>query len=217
MHITAAIFAAAAMASLAEAHGYFVTPKARQPGPAFQAACGMQAYYQMSGDINGNIQGLTQTVKGQSDYHPAECNLWKCKGMKYADNTANIQHYTPGQTFAMNFAIRAPHTGSANISIIDLSTPHGTIVAANLQKWAVYASTATSIPASEENFSVKMPSNLGSKCAAKGACAIQMYWDAPSVEQTYESCIDFTLAAAAGKRDEDRLHGRDFSPRPAAE
>jgi len=57
---------------------------------------------------------------------------------------------------------------------------------------------------------VTMPTNLGSKCAAKGACAIQMYWDAPSVQQTYESCIDFTLSAAAGKREEVRVHGRDF-------
>lgn len=88
MQLIASLFAAASMAALANAHGYFVTPTARQPGPAFQAACGMQAYYQMSGDINGNIQGLTQTTKGQPDYNPAQCHLWKCKGMKYADNTA---------------------------------------------------------------------------------------------------------------------------------
>ncbi|KAK1040762.1 hypothetical protein LTR33_015772 [Friedmanniomyces endolithicus] len=210
MQITAAIFASAAMASLADAHGYFVTPKARQPGPAFQVACGMQAYYQMSGDINGNVQGLMQTVKGQSDYNPAQCNLWKCKGMKYDDNTANIQKYTPGESVPMTFQIRAPHTGSANVSIIDLSTPHGNTLGSPLASWSVYASTATSIPASEESFSVTMPTNLGSKCAAKGACAIQMYWDAPSVQQTYESCVDFTLSAAAGKREEVRVHGRDF-------
>ncbi|KAK3110282.1 hypothetical protein LTR53_015588 [Teratosphaeriaceae sp. CCFEE 6253] len=178
----------------------------------------MQAYYQLSGDINGNIQGLQQTTNGQSDYHPAQCNLWKCKGLKYADNTANVYKYTAGQMVAMNFDIRAPHTGYANVSIIDLSTPHGTVIAANLKKWDVYASTATTIPDSEENFSIKMPSNLGKKCAAKGACAIQMHWDAPApVSQTYQSCIDFTMAAPASKRDEDRLHGRDFSPRLGSE
>ena len=130
---------------------------------------------------------------------------------------ANIHKYTAGQTIPMNFDIRAPHTGFANVSIIDLSTPHGTVIAANLKKWDVYASTAVPTVDSQENFSIKMPSNLGSKCAAKGKCAIQMHWDAPSVDQTYQSCIDFTMPAAAGKRDEDRLHGRDFSPREGAE
>lgn len=88
MQLIASLLAASSLAALANAHGYFVTPKARQPGPAFQKACGMQAYYNMGGDINGNIQGLEQIVKGQSDYNPSQCHLWKCKGMKYADNTA---------------------------------------------------------------------------------------------------------------------------------
>lgn len=86
MHFTAALFGLASVTALANAHGYFVTPKGRQPGTAFQDACGMQAYYNMEGSINGNIQGLEQVVKGQTDYNAAECHLWKCKGMKYADN-----------------------------------------------------------------------------------------------------------------------------------
>lgn len=71
--------------SYANAHGYFVTPAARQPGTAYQASCGMQASYQMSGDINGNIQGLEQTVASQTDYNAAECHLWKCKRTKWAE------------------------------------------------------------------------------------------------------------------------------------
>ncbi|KAK5118806.1 hypothetical protein LTR62_000015 [Meristemomyces frigidus] len=204
MHFTTTLLPTLALFTLTNAHGYFTTPPARQPGPAYQQSCGMQAYYQMSGDINGNIQGLTQTTKNQPDYNPSTCRLWKCKGLKYADNTAHVQKYSPGQVVPMVFDIRAPHTGSANVSIIDITTLDGTVIASNLKKWDVYASTASSIPSDEENFSITMPTTLGSRCAGPGKCAIQLFWDAPSVEQTYESCVDFEMAAA-GKR-----HARDF-------
>lgn len=77
---------AASMAALANAHGYFVTPKARQPGTAFADACSMQAFYNMEGSIDGNVQDLEQVAASQPDYKPKECNFWMCKGMKYADN-----------------------------------------------------------------------------------------------------------------------------------
>ena len=125
--------------------------------------------------------------------------------MKYADNLANVQKYSAGQTVPMVFDIRAPHTGYANVSIIDITVPDGKILAANLKKWDVYASTATSIPSSEENFSIKIPTNLPSKCSKAGQCAIQMHWNAPSIDQTYQSCIDFTLKGAS------KRHVRDFS------
>lgn len=76
MKLTLSIAIATSMAALANAHGYFVSPKARGPGPAFQKACGMQAYNMMSGDINGNVQGLQQVVANQPDYNPATCHLW---------------------------------------------------------------------------------------------------------------------------------------------
>ncbi|KAK5739658.1 hypothetical protein LTR17_005142 [Elasticomyces elasticus] len=211
MKFIATLMAAASIATFADAHGYFVSPKARAPGPVFQKACGMQAFYQMSGDINGNIQGLQQTTKGQSDYNAAACNLWKCKGMKYDDNTANVQKYTPGQSIPMYFDIRAPHDGIANVTVIDLSTPHGKVLA-SLKTWDAYALTSKPSDDTEEHFSIKMPTTLGGKCAKKGACAIQMHWDARSIDQTYQSCIDFTLAAPA-KRD----HVRDFSAREVEE
>ena len=119
----------------------------------------------------------------------------------------------------MTFTIRAPHTGVANVSIV--STANNVLIAKNLIAWDVYASTAVPTVASQQSFSIKMPTNLGSQCAAAGACVIQMYWDAASVDQTYESCIDFSMPAAASKRGLDgevedvvaRPHARDFSPR----
>ncbi|KAK5130170.1 hypothetical protein LTR08_002424 [Meristemomyces frigidus] len=212
----------ASMAALANAHGYFTSPAGRVPGALFQSECGMQAYYQMSGDINGNIQGLQQTTKGQADY-TAACRLWMCKGMKYADNTANVQKYTAGQTVPLVFDIRAPHTGVANVSIVH--TANNNLIAKNLKTWTNYASNSVPAIASQSSFSIKMPTNLGSKCAKAGDCVIQMYWDAASVDQTYESCIDFSMPAAASKRGLDggmedvvaRPHARDFSPREGSE
>ncbi len=139
--------------------------------------------------------------------------MWKCKGLKYADNTAHVQHYKPGQNVALDFEIVAPHDGYANVSIIS-TAGDGHIIAANLKKWSKYALTSTTIPESEEKFSIKMPTSLGSQCAKPGACATQMFWNAPSIDQTYESCIDFTLSGSSSKREvgmEERAHARDFN------
>lgn len=213
MKLLLSVWLAASTASLANAHGYFTSPKGRQPGQAFQNACGLQAYNNMAGDINGNIQGLQQVTANQADYNPNTCHLNKCKGMKYADNKNNVQHYTPGQSVPMNFDIVAPHDGYANVSIISLQGSSGTVLA-TLKTWKQYALTSIPTKSSWENFSVKMPTSLGSQCAQPGHCAIQMYWNAPSIDQTYESCIDITLGGSTGKRDIDggeaRAHARDF-------
>ncbi|KAK5175745.1 uncharacterized protein LTR77_000884 [Saxophila tyrrhenica] len=211
MKFTLAFLTAASMAALTNAHGYFTSPGARQPGEAYQKSCGMQAYYNMRGSINGNIQGLYQVVAGQDDYNPKTCKLWKCKGLKYADNKANVQHYKPGQTVPLEFEIVAPHNGYANVSIISLQGDGHVI--APLKKWSQYALNTVPIKESEEKFSVKMPASLGSQCSKPGHCAIQMFWNAESIDQTYESCIDFTLSGS-GKRDVEeieRAHPRDFN------
>ncbi len=154
-------------------------------------------------------------MANQPDYNPETCHLWKCKGMKYADNTANVQHYKPGQTVPLNFQIVAPHDGYANVSIVSLSD--NKVIAPNLKKWSQYALTSVPIKESQEKFSVKMPSSLGTRCAKPGECVIQMYWNAPSINQTYESCIDITIAGSSTKREaealemEERVHARDFN------
>ena len=174
----------------------------------------MQAYYNMAGDINGNIQGLEQVTQNQPDYNPEACHLWKCKGMKFADNKDNVQRYTAGQVVPMDFEIRAPHSGYANVSIVRIRD--NTIIYANLKKWSQYALTSEPMKESWEKFSVKMPTTLGSQCARPGQCVIQMYWNAPDINQTYESCIDFTLSAVS-QRDVGTLeiggrsHPRDFN------
>lgn len=200
------------LAAYANAHGYFVSPAPRQPGPAFAADCGQQALSTWSSDINGNIQGLMQIVSNQPDFNAKRCKVDKCKGMKYADNKGRVQTYKAGQSVPMEFNIAAPHDGHANVSIISLRNNK---VIHQLKSWDEYALTSRPSQPSERNFNVKIP-NLGNKCKKAGQCAIQMYWDAPSIDQTYESCIDFKIGGSA-KRDEvegeaeERMHPRDFS------
>lgn len=158
--------------SLVNAHGYFQIPVGRHPGAAYKSACGEQAYNNLNSDINNNIQGLEQLTATQSDYNAAECHLWKCKGLKYADNTANVHKYTPGQNVDMYFQIVAPHSGYANVSVIDLVS--NSVIAANLTSWDQYAMTSEPMKASWQNFTVQMPTDLGNKCAKGGACAIQV-------------------------------------------
>ena len=147
-----------------------------------------------AGDNYGNIQGELQVAKTQTDYNAEKCKIWLCKGFKYEDNKDIVSTFTPGQKVPITFEVRAPHEGTANVSIVD--TASNTIIGTPLISWDVYASSASSIPTSQTSFSVTIPEDLGSKCSTAGACVLQHFWDARSVDQTYESCIDFTVSGS---------------------
>ncbi|KAF2084982.1 hypothetical protein K490DRAFT_59103 [Saccharata proteae CBS 121410] len=188
------LLALSGMASLVHGHGFVTSPQARMPGSAMASACGQQVYSNQESDNYGNVQGELQVAATQSDYNAEECNIWLCKGYKYADNTDNVQSYTAGQTIDMKVDIRAPHTGVANVSIVDTSTD--SVIGDPLISWSVYASTATGVTANETSFSITMPSDLGDKCSTAGDCVIQWWWNAASIDQTYESCVDFTVGGS---------------------
>ncbi|GAM87548.1 hypothetical protein ANO11243_055740 [Dothideomycetidae sp. 11243] len=183
------LFAAAALIASAAGHGMLTSPSPRLPGPLMVATCGQQAANQ---DTYGNIQALLQTAQNQPDYHPAECMAWLCKGYTYADNTAKLQHYTVGQVVPMAFDVRAPHTGVANVSIVNTATNQ--IIGQPLKSYASFASNQVGVQPDELSFSVTIP-DVGTQCATPGACVIQHYWNAASIDQTYESCIDFVVGA----------------------
>lgn len=103
------------MVALTNAHGFITKPAARMPGDAMQEACGMQVYYNQEGDNYGNVQGELQVASSQDDYNAKACNIWMCKGYKYADNKDNVQKWTVGQTVPITVDIRAPHT----VSLLD--------------------------------------------------------------------------------------------------
>lgn len=186
-------FSFAAMVSTVAGHGYIVSPKPRMPGDAMKAACGQTIYNTFNSDINGNPQGALQNPG--SDYNAAECGIWHCKGMQFDDNKANIQALTAGQILKMEANIAAPHTGVANVSIVDNTS--GSIIGEPLITWTNYASTATGITADEENFEVTIPSDIGSQCTEEGACVLKWWWDSREVDQTYMACIDITVGGSS--------------------
>ena len=183
-------FVALAAPALVSAHGAISSPKPRPAGKAMAAACGQQVQNQQSSDPFGNIQGELQ-VAGKD--MTADCNLWLCKGFQFADNSANVQSYTVGQKVPITFDLRAPHTGTANISIVD--TKSNSIIGTPLVTYDTFASNSAPQAANEKSVSITIP-DLGSKCATAGDCVIQHYWDARSIDQTYESCIDFTVGGS---------------------
>jgi predicted carbohydrate-binding protein with CBM5 and CBM33 domain len=183
--------AAAGMMTTASAHGFITSPQARLAGSAMKAACGTQVYNQQASDNYGNIQGELQVAATQTDYNAAECKIWLCKGFKYSDNSANVQTWTAGQVVDFTFDVRAPHTGYANVSIVNTAT--NTIIGDQLLYYSDFADNAKPIPANETSFSITIPSDLGDSCSTAGACVVQHYWNAASISQTYESCVDFVV------------------------
>ncbi|KAK9776872.1 hypothetical protein SCAR479_06610 [Seiridium cardinale] len=186
-----AITFGAAIVPLVAGHGLLTSPTPRKAGSALESVCGSQIYNNMNSDAYGNIQGETQLI--QSDFTD-ECNLWLCKGFQFSDNSDNVQSYTEGEVVDMTFDIRAPHTGTANVSIVDTAT--NTVIGDELAYWSVFASNSQADAANETSFSITIPT-LDGKCATAGECVIQHYWNSDSAGQTYESCIDFTVGGSS--------------------
>ncbi|KAG2415097.1 hypothetical protein HFD88_006288 [Aspergillus terreus] len=194
MKYTSSVLALAGLASMAHGHGFVKSPQPRMPGKAMQAACGQQVTINQESDNYGNIQGELQVANGQSDYNAQKCDIWLCKGYKFADNKDNVFSYSAGQKVDFTVDIRAPHTGVANVSVVD--TASNSVIGSPLKSWDNYASTATGVTEEETNFSVTIPDDLGSQCSEAGACVLQWYWFAESIDQTYESCVDFTVGGS---------------------
>ncbi|KAK2595700.1 hypothetical protein N8I77_013725 [Diaporthe amygdali] len=191
------ISAAALFVAGVSAHGRVTSPTPRPLGDAMKAACGDQVWNMQSSDNNGNIQTMAQIGTSQSDFDATKCHLWQCRGYQFDDaTTASIQTFTAGQKVPFVVDIAAPHTGVANVSVIDLAA--NSVIGDALISWDDYASTATGVTADDENFSVTIPSDLPSTCATKGGCALQWWWDARSIDQTYMSCVDFVVGDASG-------------------
>jgi hypothetical protein len=189
------ITAAALFVAGVSAHGKVLSPTPRPLGNAMKAACGDQVWNQMSSDSDGNIQTMAQVGSSQSDFDATACHLWQCRGYQFDDATSSsIQSFTAGQSVDFSVQIAAPHTGVANVSVINLA--ENTVIGDALASWSVYASTATGVTANETSFSVTIPSDLPSTCSTAGGCALQWWWDARSIDQTYMSCVDFTVGGS---------------------
>lgn len=209
------ITAAALFAAGVSAHGRVTSPTPRPLGDAMKAACGDQVWNMQSSDNNGNIQTMAQIGTSQSDFDATKCHLWQCRGYQFDDATADsIQSFTAGQKVPFVVDIAAPHTGVANVSVIDLAA--NSVIGDALISWDSYASTATGVQPGDENFSVTIPSDLPSTCSSKGGCALQWWWDARSIDQTYMSCVDFVVGGASGSSGSGSSGSASSSAAPAA-
>jgi predicted carbohydrate-binding protein with CBM5 and CBM33 domain len=187
-----AAVALAGFVSSVAAHGFISSPTPRQPGAGLKAACGDQVFNQQSSDKFGNVQGALQNLQGSQP----DCRMWQCKGVPFED-AGEIFDYTPGQVIPMKIEIRAPHDGVANVSIVKTSSD--TVIGSPLISFDKYALTSSPISAHPEwtSFDITMP-DVSAECAKAGDCVIQWFWDAPSIDQTYESCIDFKMGGGSG-------------------
>lgn len=172
------------------AHGIVTSPPTRVAGDAFKASCGEQAFNTLSSDAYGNIQQLQQTAQSQKDFNATACDFAQCKGLQFADNTGNVQTFTAGQVVPVTVDIRAPHTGVANVSVVNTQT--NSIIGTPMIAFDVYASNSAAIPKNNTQFSITMP-DVAAECGTAGACVVQWWWDSPSIDQTYMSCVDFTM------------------------
>ncbi|KAI1398464.1 hypothetical protein F4819DRAFT_33942 [Hypoxylon fuscum] len=186
-----------ALAATASAHGLITSPAPRAPGAASVAACGAAVVDNIKKDMTSHVEGLPELAAADAAYHAEQCNLWLCKGLQAADNAANVQAYAPGQSVNIQVDLSIPHVGAANVSVVDTKTD--TIIGQPLLTWpSGYADErqfyAGTTPANQTDFNVTIPEDLGSQCAEAGACVIQWWWYGTGAKQTYESCIDFTVA-----------------------
>lgn len=230
--LTLAVFASTALG-----HGFISSPPARQGGDASVAACGKAVVDTIRADNTSHVEGLPElAAKKDSGFHADLCNLWLCKGLQFADNAANVQAYRPGQSVNMKIKLTIPHTGNANVSVVD--TKSNTIVGKPLVRWDKgYADErdfyAKKTPKDQVDFNVTIPEDLGDKCATAGACVsdnahsvaasavvsnlgfvptmyryadqdtsprsqvLQWWWYGTGARQSYETCVDFTVAASS--------------------
>ncbi|KAK0625832.1 hypothetical protein B0T14DRAFT_561795 [Immersiella caudata] len=182
------------LAGLAASHGLVTAPATRAPGAATAAACGQTLVTFYRADNTSYPEALLRAnPNGLRDgYNAAKCNLWLCKGFQFDDNKDNVKSYKAGDVVDMEVRIRIAHRGHANVSVVDMGT--NKVIGAPLKVWASDYAASTSPPVDQVKFSVKVP-ELAGRCTKAGECVIQWYWFGQG--QTYESCIDFTVPAAA--------------------
>lgn len=195
-HVTmksySAAVALASFVSSVAAHGYISSPKPRMPGNGLKEACGEQVYNNQFSDHFGNVQAALQNMQGSQP----NCRMWQCKGIPFSDS-AEVFSYTAGQVIPMKVEIRAPHDGHANVSIVKTSSD--TVIGSPLISWDEYGLTSVPLSSRPEwlSFDITMP-DVSSECTTPGECVIQWFWDAPTINQTYEACIDFTMGGGSG-------------------
>ncbi|KAK0702485.1 hypothetical protein B0T21DRAFT_378438 [Apiosordaria backusii] len=163
MHLST-VLSVLGLTSLATAHGVVLKPATRKPGDATTAACGGAL-------VNFYKQDETSYPEAFLRSNPLpdrnKCNLFLCKGYQFADNAANVQPYKTGDSVDLEVYIRIPHSGYANVSIVD--TTSNKVLGTPLVSWASGYAASSKPPADQTKFSIKIP-ELSGQCATAGVC-----------------------------------------------
>lgn len=123
----------------------------------------------------------------------ASCDPFLCKGVQFADNTANVQQFAVGEVVNFEATLPIPHEGPCNVSIVDTAT--NTLVGQPLIEFDSYADeNLAQLPANNTAFSVTMPQLAAGQCTQPGECTLQWFWFGTNAQQTYEDCVDFVMA-----------------------
>ncbi|CZT12968.1 related to chitin binding protein [Rhynchosporium agropyri] len=172
-------------------HGRITKPAARETGPGMEAVCGKNATAIAKADNTTHIEGLPEAAAKDSKYDPKKCNFYFCKGYQFDDNKDHVQKYTAGQVVNMRAQLRILHEGKMNVSVINTATNKA--IGSPLISFAQYGEKKLpKVPANNTNFDVKIPGDLKGACSKAGACVLQWYWKTD--DDTYESCVDFTVS-----------------------
>jgi hypothetical protein len=183
MHFTTAALLAFLPAALS--HGIITTPEPRSYGAATTAACGPTLVTAVQQDNTSYVEQLNKLSTTDKGYNATACNLYLCKGLQFADNTANVQTWTAGDVVPIKIWLRIPHEGYANVSVVD--TKSNMRVGEYLKIWEKgYAPGRyeSDVPLDQREFSVTVPEGLESTCAEAGDCVSLL------VVRTVDVCAD---------------------------
>lgn len=162
------LIVAASLAATVTSHGLITKPTPRGPGAASLAACGTAVTNNIKGDLTSHVEGLPEASRNDKTFKADACNLWLCRGLQFADNTANVQAYTAGQTVHFDVKITIKHAGTANVSVVDTKSNK---IVKQLLYWDAYADEKLkTLPANNTAFDVTIPSDLKGACATAGDC-----------------------------------------------
>ncbi|KAJ3048201.1 hypothetical protein HK097_010786 [Rhizophlyctis rosea] len=164
------------------------------PGTGMDGPCGSTWRSIQQNDIDGPGQLAFASINQYANYNAQACHVFLCKGYQFSDSSGSAQRYSAGQTVPCRYTIRAPHPGYANVSIVD--TAKNRLIGFPLHSWpsnfATHGNTADQL-----SFSITIP-NLNGRCTQPGECVIQHHWLSDLADQTYQSCVDFTVGESSG-------------------
>ncbi len=80
-----------------------------------QSACGVSVTALVVADNTSHIEDMPEAAAATGNFNSTACNVFLCKGLQFADNTANVQNFTAGQVVNMRASIPIPHEGPMNV------------------------------------------------------------------------------------------------------